>query len=300
MPAEMSAPVEPRILQTTDDYFALYKPAGLHTAPLRENEGPTLLSWLLERHPEIRDVSGAKPVEPGLLHRLDRETAGIVLVARTSAAFDAARRAAEHDRFRKWYYAESVAAVTLPPGCRDRLVPRGLTAEKWGAFVDGIGRHRVPAAEPDWPIALESAFRPYGPGRRIVAVNGSPGADARIYRTELHEFAPTATGAGLFLSLSRGFRHQIRVHLSSSGLPIIGDDLYGVPAGETKGGSGQESLRLLACRIELTITGEETAGVAPDLEEVVGAAPKTQTRKLVFSLATGSGSAVTHYSDFFS
>ncbi|HEY9595044.1 MAG TPA: RluA family pseudouridine synthase [Spirochaetia bacterium] len=177
------------------------KPAGMHTAPLRPGEGGTLLELVMEAYPEVRDVPGIKPVEPGLLHRLDRDTSGLVVVARTADAFEVLRDA--FDTMRKEYVA---ACVT-----------------------------KDDAAETSFRVT--SRFAPYGPGRRRVRVVTDDGGSGRAPRettrdTYTTEVTVTRRDGGRALvraALTRGFRHQVRVHLSYVGLPIIGDPLYGKP-----------------------------------------------------------------------
>ena len=181
-----------------ESILVVEKPAGMHTAPLRPGETGTLLSLVIEAWPEVARVPGIKPVEPGLLHRLDRDTSGLVVVARTAAAFEALR--ADFDSMRKEYVAV----------CR-------AGAESMSGF------------------SITSRFAPYGPGRRRVRVVAT-GADRFPRSTTREEYATKvsvlACSEGRVLvraALTRGFRHQVRAHLAFAGLPIIGDSLYGEP-----------------------------------------------------------------------
>jgi 23S rRNA pseudouridine1911/1915/1917 synthase len=73
--------------------LAVEKPTGMHTAPLHPGEGGTLLAMVIDAFPEVAGLPGVKSVEPGLVHRLDRETSGVVVIARTAEAFDRLRGA---------------------------------------------------------------------------------------------------------------------------------------------------------------------------------------------------------------
>lgn len=189
------------VVYADDQLIAADKPAGVHTAPLGKDRSGTLLELVIQEFPEVAAVPGIKPVEPGLLHRLDRDTSGLVIVARTAEAFVRMRRDFAAGRAAKEYIAV----------CR-----RGAGARP--------------------PLDITSRFAPYGPGRRKVrvvpAARGGARAKAagREYRTELEVLAEHG---GLLLvraRITRGFRHQVRAHLAHIGLPILGDPLYGVGA----------------------------------------------------------------------
>jgi len=185
--------------------LVLDKPAGLHTAPLRPAEKGTLLDQVIALFPEVSTVPGVKPVEPGLVHRLDRETSGLVVVARTAEAFALLRRAFVTGGARKVYLAACVGGNEEAP--------------------IGASMH------------IASRFAPYGPGRRMVRVvlpadakkAFAREAALRIYETDAEVVFREAGRALLSARIVRGFRHQVRAHLSFLGWPILGDALYGNP-----------------------------------------------------------------------
>jgi len=210
----------PSVLLEDPMFLVVSKPAGMHAAPLERGEAGTLLAWVIERYPEIEQVQGRKSIEPGLLHRLDRDTTGLVLFARTGEGFRAITAAADEGLFRKYYAALCERSLTLPPGVHELL------------------------SEPVPPCSIRSGFRAYGPGRRRVAVSEPTGPHGR-YETEVLSIAPCGAEPeriAVRVSLVRGFRHQIRVHLATSGLPIVGDRLYGT-------GTSTDELRLAAWRV---------------------------------------------------
>lgn len=187
------------------DMLVLDKPAGLHTAPLRRGETETLLDEVIAQFPEVAALPGVKPVEPGLVHRLDRETSGLVVVARSAEAFTLLRRAFVTGGAQKVYLAACVGG------------------NEEGSVGDSFH--------------IESRFAPYGPGRRMVRVvlpaDGKKGfarqATREIYETEADIIFRTAGRALLSARIVRGFRHQVRAHLAFLGYPILGDPLYGAP-----------------------------------------------------------------------
>jgi 23S rRNA pseudouridine1911/1915/1917 synthase len=204
---------EPEIAAETASFIVVYKPPRMHSAPLVENPVPpdssadgTLLDFAAGIYPEVRAVRGWKPVEGGLVHRLDYETRGLLLIARTQAAMDALRGQQEHNRIVKEYTAVSAGRGEALPG----FPPYDFRDDQ----------------------AIESAFRPYGKGRKTVRPV-LPGAGVSVYRTEIVSRAENSRGPGrkpehvFRLRICRGYRHQIRCHLAWAGWPIVNDSLYG-------------------------------------------------------------------------
>jgi 23S rRNA pseudouridine1911/1915/1917 synthase len=232
----------PFLVAEEDSFLVVYKPPHMHSSPLKKSAvdapGPaqageqTLLGWYARSFPEIAAIRGRNPWEGGLLHRLDYETGGLTLIARTQAAFDALEAAQEAGRFVKEYAALASKAVKSLPSMPAPPFP----AERLLTAAGGL---------PPAPlISIESAFRPYGPGRKAVrpvplSFSGEkPQKRAlkeivldrgRPYRTEILEAKTEGEGKPLVfcVRIRRGFRHQIRSHLAWLGCPLINDALYG-------------------------------------------------------------------------
>jgi 23S rRNA pseudouridine1911/1915/1917 synthase len=171
--------------------LVVHKPASQATAPLGPGDRGTLANALLGRYPELAGI-GHRAREPGLLHRLDTETSGLLIVARTHAAFATLSRALTDARIDKRYLA-----ITAAQG----LPAYGEMAGALGPDPERRGRVRV-VPDPSREYAREATTR---------------------YRV-----LQTAGGLTLVeLEAKRAFRHQIRVHLASIGAPLVGDTLYG-------------------------------------------------------------------------
>ena len=197
------------VLYVDDDLLALDKPAGLPSHALRSDETQTAANFLLARYPELVGV-GKRALEPGLVHRLDTDTSGVLLVARTPEAYRALRQQFTAHAVMKEYLA---------------LVEGDITTS---------GEVRVPIAHDRHNRRkMRVWLRPPGPHVR---------ARAAITSYRPLELLPGATL--LQVRIATGVMHQIRVHLASIGHPILGDRIYN----RTPGGSLPRHL-LHACRI---------------------------------------------------
>jgi len=188
--AEPALPLAVRLERA--DLVVVSKPAGMPSAPLKPSERGTLCNALLARYPEIRGV-GHRAREPGLVHRLDTQTSGLVLVARSGEAFARLARALELEALRKKYLA-----LVTPDDLPDHGEIRRALAPDRGH----PGRVRV----------LDAAdFSGY----------------ARQKTTRYRVLTRRAGRALVEVEIGSAFRHQIRAHLAALGHPIVGDRVYG-------------------------------------------------------------------------
>jgi 23S rRNA pseudouridine1911/1915/1917 synthase len=177
------------VLHEDDWLIAIDKPAGVPSHALRAGESGTIASALLARYPELRGV-GYRELEPGLLHRLDTDTSGVLLAARSVEAFSALRALHEAGGIVKTYVA--LCAGELP-------APQTLSA-----FLDA--------------------------SQRRVRVTTDPSQPGKPITTELIESEPHGDFSLVTLEATFAARHQIRAHLAALGYPIVSDPLYGGPA----------------------------------------------------------------------
>jgi 23S rRNA pseudouridine1911/1915/1917 synthase len=176
---------ELRILYEDADLVVLDKPSGLTVHPGAGRTSGTLAHFLLARYPEMAGVGG--PGRPGIVHRLDQGTSGVMVVARTPGAYHRLSRAFAQREVEKRYLA----------------IAYGAPSPAAGTIEAPIGRHPLRRKE----MAVVPGGRPARTGYRTLA------ARAGI--------------ALLELDLGTGRTHQIRVHLKHLGHPLVGDPVYG-------------------------------------------------------------------------
>ena len=172
------------------------KPGLMPCHPIRRVERATLMNAVAARFPETA-AAGDKPLEGGLVHRLDNGTSGAVIIARNPSSFAFLRAAIRGGRIERHYLA--------------------LVSGDFGA-----------ARELDSPIA----HHPKNP-RKMIVVSKQVAAPSRVAARPALTLVEPVRRIGAFtlvrVTPKSGMRHQIRVHLADAGFPLMGDDLYGGP-----------------------------------------------------------------------
>jgi 23S rRNA pseudouridine1911/1915/1917 synthase len=174
--------------------FVVDKPAGQPTAPLRGGETGTLANAIAGRHPELVGI-GYSPREPGIVHRLDNETSGLVVVARSAAAFETLRDALQFEKLGKEYLLV----------CASENLPDQGTIEYPITNHPKDKRRVYPCIHPR--DVMRYAPRPASTSYRVERRVG-PWA---LVRAEA----------------ARAVRHQLRAHFAAIEHPLAGDVLYG-------------------------------------------------------------------------
>ncbi|MDG1839194.1 MAG: RluA family pseudouridine synthase [Dehalococcoidia bacterium] len=178
------------ILYEDEDIAVLNKPAGVIIHPTANQRSGTLLDFIKKKYPEINSIGETK--RPGIVHRLDQDTTGVLAVARTAEA--------QFDLKQQWKERET--QKTYLTIVQD--VPENLSAEI------------------DAPIGVSLT----DPRKRIVTDESNP--DRRSAFTSYNTLEVFGSQAALLeVSILTGRTHQIRVHLAAIGHPVLGDKLYG-------------------------------------------------------------------------
>jgi 23S rRNA pseudouridine1911/1915/1917 synthase len=169
--------------------MVINKPAGMMVHPARGQYSGTMVNALLYYGHTLSD--GSAPFRPGIVHRLDRETSGLVVVAKDNRSHVRLARQFEKHRVRKRYAA-------LVKGCVE--------------FDEGVI---------DAPLGRHPRFF----DKKTVVLDDEKGKPSRTFYRVLARFDNRATLVALFPESGR--THQLRVHTAYLGHPILGDDKYG-------------------------------------------------------------------------
>jgi 23S rRNA pseudouridine1911/1915/1917 synthase len=238
-----ASPAEPQpesiplsIVYEDDDLIVVDKPAGMPVHPGPGHSGHTLVNALLAHCPDLPGIGGVQ--RPGIVHRLDKDTSGLIVAAKTERAHHGLTRQLAERRMHKSYLAlvegklePAEALIDAPigrdPNNRRRMMVNGAAARE---------------AKTSYRVREVLSVRP-----ELV--------EGRVSRLTYLEASPIT-----------GRTHQIRVHLASLGHPVVGDSVYGRP---TKLVTRQF---LHAWRLAFThpVEGRELSFEAPLAEELDG------------------------------
>jgi 23S rRNA pseudouridine1911/1915/1917 synthase len=208
-------PLELRIAYEDEHLLVVDKPAGLVVHPGAGHAAGTLVQGLLRR-----GVAGGDPERPGIVHRLDRNTSGLLVVSRTQQAYEGLQALVRRRALEREYLA----------------LVRGRPRSRRGRIEAPIGRDRR------------------DPTRRSLDTDSPRDA---VTHFEVVELLPAHTL--LRVHLETGRTHQIRVHLSAIGLPVVGDPAYGVQ----EAGLHRQFLHAARLAFPHPVTGEQVDARSP-------------------------------------
>lgn len=223
----------------TDAVLVFDKPAGQPSAPLEPGETGTLANALVARYPECAKI-GFSPREPGLCHRLDTETSGLVMAARTEEAFEALTRAIKEERIDKRYLLV----------CEASDLPESGTIEIPLAPHPKDRRRVLPCVHP----------------RDVARYAPRPARTTYVKLREHGGYALVEASAG------KAMRHQIRAHFAALEHPLVGDVLYG---GKTVDGLSRHALHasMISWSGDATVPAFTVKSTLPeDIAKIVGQA----------------------------
>jgi len=223
--------LEPELLEETSDYIVIVKPAGLLVHPADSSpDEPTLVDWLIKKYPKIKTVGDEPDVRPGIVHRLDREASGVMVVALTQKSYD-----------------------SLKQQFQERTMDKEYLVLVHGKLLNEFGEINLPIS------------RMTRGGR--MAAHSTNYEDGNEARTEYFVEKRFSTTTLLRVHIHTGRTHQIRVHMFSLQHPVVGDTLYPLKKfGKTKMGKAFPTpprLCLHAARLVFTdLKGERREFVA--------------------------------------
>lgn len=210
------------IIYQDENIIVFDKPAGVRVHPDHFEKKETLVNYILADRPEIKDVhdgSAAAQWRPGIVHRLDRDTSGVIVVARNQSA-----------------YAE------LQQMFRDRKIHKTYQAIVWGVPDPSSGTI-------DKPLARSADYR-----KQVIAGRKTK-TKIREAVTEYRLLEKVGADYALLeLKPRTGRMHQLRVHLASIGHPIVGDQKYHLK--DKRRQAGAERQLLHARELEFDLFGK--------------------------------------------
>ena len=192
-----------KIIEDNDDFLIIEKPSGLLVHPTTKNETNTLVDWLLEKYPELRNI-GEDPQRPAIVHRLDKDVSGLMLIPKSQKSFDYFKQLFKLRNITKKYTTLVYGEVRRD---EDEITfPIGRSINKKGLFAakPKINKDEDPPTPPA----------------------GGYGEASKHAHTIFHVIQKFKNYTLLEVQILTGRTHQIRVHLLAYGNPIVGDQLY--------------------------------------------------------------------------
>lgn len=199
-----------QIIYQDKNFIAVNKPAGMLTHATAVSHRPTsgtirqeeiLTDYLVKKFPEIKNVGDEPLVRPGIVHRLDKDTSGVILIARNQIFFDYLKNIFQSRAIKKTYLALTWGEIKGKTGVIEKII----------SLKPGSVKRTVHRGKQE-----KSAVTEYRVIKNLILKTLSGDKQSAKNRFSLLEVSPKT-----------GRTHQIRIHLSSIGHPIVGDNLYG-------------------------------------------------------------------------
>ena len=254
LPPVQTADIKPQniplhVLYEDDSLIVINKPAGLVVHPAAGNPDGTLVNALMAHCGDsLSGIGGQK--RPGIVHRLDKDTSGVMVAAKSDTA---------HNKLAKQFAAHGA----------DGRLQRAYETFVWGCPHPAAGRI-------DAPLARHPRHR-----QKMHVTQHKSARNAATRYTKLADWGDPPLISQLRCELETGRTHQIRVHLANLGHPVIGDSLYGAghaarlnkcppPVAAAIAALGRQALHAALLGFEHPKTGEKMQFSAPFPDDIAG------------------------------
>lgn len=222
------------IIYQDKNIIAINKPAGISVHPSKLSETNTLANWLVYEFPGIKSVGDEPEIRPGIVHRLDKDTSGVMIVARNQKTFEELKKKFKNREVEKKYLAIVYGKMENSKGTIEKSIARSSNYKK--QIIAGRKTR----------TKIRLALTEYGVIKKYK-------------KYSLIEASPKT-----------GRMHQIRVHMKSIGHPIIGDKIYKLK--NSKDGLFAKRQMLHARSIELSLFAKKysfSAELPEDFSEII-------------------------------
>ena len=191
------------IIYQDDDVVAVNKPAGIAVHKGVAEKGETLADWLAEKFPEMKKVGDEPKLRPGIVHRLDKDTSGVLVAARNQKAFEFLKKQFQNRKVVKKYLALVEGNLKTDKGAIDLPIGRSQSDFR-KKLASSVARGELREAVTEYKV-LER----FNVGHSVFNTN----------KTDSYTLVEAYPKTGR--------THQIRVHFKAIGHPIVCDSLYG-------------------------------------------------------------------------
>ena len=189
-----------KIIHESETYLVISKPIGIAVHPGADRDSFTIMDWLIERYPEIKLLNWQSRDRMGIIHRLDKDTSGIMMLAKNPEALDFFQDEFRERRVEKYYRTLIFNKPPQEHGFIDAFISRDYKDRK-KQKVESID------FELDWRERKNSATE---------------------YWTEKRYSFKRQILSLLLVRIFTGRKHQIRAHMKFEGCPVIGDETYNI------------------------------------------------------------------------
>jgi 23S rRNA pseudouridine1911/1915/1917 synthase len=222
------------VLFEDDEVIVLNKARGMVVHPGAGNRSHTLVNGLLAHCEGLKAAFAGQPLRPGIVHRLDKETSGVIIAAKKPGALEYLARQFRLRRTRKLYLALVAGKLKERSGRIETYIARDRAHRQ--RFIALAGENGRPALIRRDRPGTEQREAPRPPGKKAVT-------DYRVLR----EYPGVSL---VSLKPHTGRTHQLRVHMKYLGCPILGDILY------AKGKTADGPLMLHAYKLKIRLPGK--------------------------------------------
>lgn len=202
------------IIFEDNDVLVINKPAGLIVHEAESTTDKTLADYLLAAYPQLQTV-GENPKRPGIVHRLDKEASGLMVIAKNNQSFESLKQQFKKRTIKKEYLALAHGSISKDEGEITFPIVRAKSGHKMAALPHCF---------------QEEKNKPSNRDRGNLAAREK--SRAALTKFILEKKWPHFSL--LKVKIKTGRTHQIRVHLAAYGHPLLGDDLYGTPKTKVK------------------------------------------------------------------